>query len=295
MNTLKDLIQEALLENTNLTDLLTKFNNQPAVFYQMCPRDDEEGWILGRQYPRIDYTIEFGQNTSKKCIGTMQVRAWSESVGTLVETIAPVIKECFQDIFIQTLDNRTYCLVWEEKYEEKEDKQIKIGDKTIILKTLVYQILEYHNQETADPDPILALTHYCKNDIPNGIYIGMDKIDKFLKRDTIVPIFYFRLINVNKERENSTIIWLKSSIAIHVMGKNSGSRLKWVLYLLNRFSREGELSMSDNSPLFIKKIEANMQADYLREGQILLEVEYGLLRENGIQHNINMSRFNINI
>ena len=54
--------------------------------------------------------------------------------------------------------------------------------------------------------------------------------------------------------------------------------MKMAADIVNRMSIDGEIIMLDNSPMFIRKLQANYKSDYLKDGQITVSVHYGLLR-----------------
>lgn len=98
------------------------------------------------------------------------------------------------------------------------------------------------------------------------------------------PVFYCRLDSVEKSRETNTVAWMDGKIVVHVLCPAADIRLKWLMALANSLSLAGEVVMLDKSPMKINRLQVNTKADYLKEGQLLVTVHYGLLRYKNKPH-----------
>ena len=98
------------------------------------------------------------------------------------------------------------------------------------------------------------------------------------------PVFYCRLDSVEKSRETNTVAWMDGKIAVHILCPAADIRLKWLMALANSLSLAGEVVMLDKSPMKINRLQVNTKADYLKEGQLLVTVHYGLLRYKNKPH-----------
>ena len=52
--------------------------------------------------------------------------------------------------------------------------------------------------------------------------------------------------------------------------------------VLNSLSLDGEVTMLDDSPMFMERLTANLKSDYLKDGQIFATGRYGLLRYKAV-------------
>lgn len=68
--------------------------------------------------------------------------------------------------------------------------------------------------------------------------------------------------------------------------------MKVITDIANRMSLDGEIIMIDKSPMFIKELRADYQSDYLKEGQIFVTANYGLLRYKAKPHIIRKANIN---
>ena len=73
---------------------------------------------------------------------------------------------------------------------------------------IYFDILEYTNQETTDPDPIMAAGRYIKELYPECIAIGMDQMGEITEASDDVPVVYCRLASLDKAEETNTVAWM---------------------------------------------------------------------------------------
>ena len=75
--TLEDIIYSRLTTDTTLGSQLAKYGKKPAVFFQTAPDDTATGWGQKKQYPRIDYIVDYVSNPERKTSGvlTLNIRS----------------------------------------------------------------------------------------------------------------------------------------------------------------------------------------------------------------------------
>ena len=66
--TLEDIVYSRLTEDNTLKSTLAKFGKAPAVFYQTAPDDTATGWNQRKQYPRIDYIVDYVSNPANSLL-----------------------------------------------------------------------------------------------------------------------------------------------------------------------------------------------------------------------------------
>lgn len=192
------------------------------------------------------------------------------------EQIEPVVKECLKDVLLKPTDSSIYAFSWarSDKFELEElTKQNNLVNGIEI----VFDILEYTNQETTDPDPIIATGRYIKAMYPECVVLGIDNIENITKATVENPIIYCRLENLELKEQTNTVVWLDSKIAIHFLCPNSSIRLKMITDIMQKLGQDGEVILLDKSPMFVKQLQMSNKADYLRDGQLVIVGRYGLL------------------
>jgi hypothetical protein len=282
--TLEELVHKWFTDHERIVGKLASYAGEPAVFYQTAPADNQAAWKS--QYPRIVYAIDMQANQERKSAGTMEISLLCDEAGALPEEIEPAIKECLKDLIIKPDNGSPYCFAWSRTDGFEISSRESGTDTRIIGMEIRFDILEYTSQETTDPDPVVALNKYIKCIIPESFVLWLDHMDSFKVADARIPVFYCQLDAVEKSRETNTVAWMEGRIAVHVLCSSADLRLKWVMALANNLSLDSEVVMLDKSPMRIKRLQVNNKADYLKEGQLIVTVYYGLLRYKNRPHMI---------
>ena len=158
----------------------------------------------------------------------------------------------------------------------EEKNELLIGSE------IRFDIMEYPQQETTDPDPIMAMSRYIKELYPDSIVVGIDKMADETEASKETPVFYCRLTEIEKLEETNTVVWMNGKIAISLLCPDGATRLKMAAAVLNSLSLDGEVTMLDDSPMFMERLTANLKSDYLKDGQIFATGRYGLLRYKAV-------------
>lgn len=283
--TLEDLIYNRLIERAELTKKLAWFNKAPAIFYQSAPGDQEKGWKNKRQYPRIDFIVDMQANPERQTSGVMGLNIWCNEAGVQPEEIEPEVQEALRDIFMQPEGKPPYCMRW-ARSDNFEIKATTAGGRHVVGITVLFDVLAFPNQETTDPDPIMAMNQFIKSWAPEASIIGADKLPDYFMAEEKKPAFYFRLSNLGLERETNTVAWMTATIAGHIIAPTAEARLTWLKYLVDTLASKGEVTMMDTSPMFIRNIKADNSIDYLAMGQLQLNVRFGILRRPTYAHTL---------
>lgn len=278
--TLEELIYKRLSEAENLTKHLAKYSGQPAVFTPEAPGDRETGWGRATQYPRAVFNFDMQADGERKSAGTLSVtlicRNDSEAVPELIE---PAVKKALKDVLLKDDNGTLYAFAWArtEGFSMTEEK-----NELLIGSEIRFDIMEYPQQETTDPDPIMAMARYIKDLYPDSIVVGIDKMADETEASKEAPVFYCRLTEIEKLEETNTVVWMNGKIAISLLCPDGATRLKMAAAVLNSLSLDGEVTMLDDSPMFMERLTANLKSDYLKDGQIFVTGRYGLLRYKAV-------------
>ena len=291
--TLEELIRKWFMENESVAGMMASFAGGPAIFYQKSPDDNQKGWENSIQYPKIVYTIDMQANQERKSVGTLTASLLCDEAGVPPEEIEPMVKTSLRDLIILPDGSFPYCFAWSRTDAFEISSRENGSDTRVIGSEVCFDILEYTSQETTDPDPVVALNQYIKKVLPEAFVLGEDRLEQFKVADTKAPVFYCRLESVEKSRETNTVAWMDGRIAVHALCPSADIRLKWVMALANSLSLSGEVVMLDKSPMRITRLQVNNKADYLKDGQLMVTVHYGLLRYKSKPHMITEIKNNI--
>jgi hypothetical protein len=278
--TLEDLIYKRLSEAESLTKYLTRYAGQPAIFTPEAPGDREAGWGRATQYPRAVFNFDMQADGERKSAGTLSVtlicRNDSEAVPELIE---PAVKKALKDVLLKDDNGTLYAFAWArtEGFSMAEEK-----NELLICSDVRFDIMEYPLQETTDPDPIMAMARYIKNLYPDSIVVGVDRMADETEASKEAPVFYCRLTEIEKLEETNNCVWTNGKIAISLLCPDSSTRLKMAAAVFNSLSLDGEVTMLDDSPMFMERLTANLKSDYLKDGQIFVTGRYGLLRYKAV-------------
>lgn len=278
--TIEDLIYKRLSEAESLTKYLARYARQPAIFTPEAPGDREAGWGRATQYPRAVFNFDMQADGERKSAGTLSVtlicRNDSEAVPELIE---PAVKKALKDVLLKDDNGTLYAFAWArtEGFSMTEEK-----NELLIGSEIRFDIMEYPQQETTDPDPVMAMSRYIKELYPDSIVVGIDKMADETEASKEAPVFYCRLTEIEKLEETNTVVWMNGKIAISLLCPDGTTRLKMAAAVLNSLSLDGEVTMLDDSPMFMERLTANLKSDYLKDGQIFATGRYGLLRYKAV-------------
>lgn len=277
MATLEDLIYNRLANDTALVGKLAKYNSETAVFYQLAPADTADGWD-GAQYPRIDYTIEMRADPERQSAGQAIINIWSCRTGIMPEEIEPDVRSALCGIFIAPDGEPPYSLAWlrSDSFDAANDAE---KAKSIVGITILFDVYAFPEQVTCDPDPVLAINFYAKDLEPGAKVIGHDPLPAFYEPGSESPAFYFRLVSLETSDETNTIAWMNGILAGHVFAPTAEARLRWLRYLVDALALDGEVIMLDTSPMTIRKLTADAGSDPLAQGQLRIQMRFGILRK----------------
>lgn len=281
---LEELIYKRFVNSEDLVKHLATFSGAPAVFSPEPPGENQDGWKGNTQYPMVVYNFDLQADGERKSAGVLSVSLLCQNTTDVTpEEIEPEVKKCLRDVILKPEGCSPYCFAWARTDAFLIDE--KKSDATIGSE-IRFDILEYPSQETSDPDPVMAANRYIKGLYPNCLVMGYDRMEEITEASKETPVIYCRLVSSEKDRETNTVVWMDGKIAVHILCPDSGMRMKMAADIANSMSLDGEIIMLDHSPMFIKRLQADYRSDYLKEGQILATVGYGLLRYRAKGHRI---------
>lgn len=278
---LKELIYKRLSANQDIKRLCAKYYDMPAIFDTEAPDDKQDGWGGKSQYPRLHILLDMQANEERSSVGTLSITIYTERTSLVILEIDKEVKECFRDILISPDDGGPYSFAW------ARSEPFAIEGQNVIGQEVWFDIMEYPAQETTDPDPIVALSRYIKELYPESVVLGIDNIGDYSDASES-PIFYCRIVTIDKvSGHNMNIIsWLDCRIAVHLLCPNKSKNLKMITALLQKLSIDERIILLDDSPMTISEVQIDKQADYLKEGQLYITGNFGILKYKQKPHAI---------
>ena len=272
---LSELIFKRLSADENLQTMLATYAGAPAIFDSEFPADQQEGWEGATQYPRICYRIDMQVNQERSSAGTLYVAMYTDKTSTIIEDIETAVKHCLQDVLMKPAGEAPFCVAW------ARTESYAIEGKEVWCKEMAFDILEYPEQFSTDPDPVLAVAAYIKKIFPETMVLGIDNVGDFIETSK-TPVLYCRLANIQHTTGHcmNTISWFIGKIAVHLIYPGATTRFNQKLAI------DEEIIMLDDSPMIIQNLELNNKSDYLREGQLTITGKYGCLRGNTKHHDL---------
>lgn len=277
---IENLIYKAIMADSLITDKLSLYDNEPAIFYQQAPNDKDTKWE-SLMFPRIIYSIDWQSNPERKTSGYMVLDIeCANNSSYMPEDIAQPIVDCLSNLFI-TDEECTYATIW-VRTDAFETNGMYGGKNStepkVIGVTMIFEIVAFPKQLTFSPDPIVSINSFIKNYFKEAVVIGYDDLPQLWKPEGNNVAVYCRLKNeTTSTRAEFSKSWFSVSISIHVFSPNPIAKQLYLRYLCRLLSLSKEVILDDNSPMFLKEVSYDMTIEPLYEGQMNVVGDYGVL------------------
>lgn len=285
---LRRLIQEQVSSDTQTAGMLAAYNGAPAFFYQKAPSDSRPGWGRPR-YPRADFNIDMRSDHGRKTSGTLTVNVWCTTECPAVGELDPDraieqrLMELISGTFYTGSDRRTVCADWERSDEFIYEGNSNTRDNTapeVYGLTVTFALMEFPEQISVAPDPVQGLNAWTKRHFPQMRVVAFDTFPPVWKPTDEAPAVYWRFEGTaSTNRQSCAATWFTGEFSAHVLADSVTERNKWTKSIIEYAQVEGEVLLADGSPMFINRIEVRHNADPLREGQLGLTGQYGVLTQ----------------
>lgn len=93
------------------------------------------------------------------------------------------------------------------------------------------------------------------------------------------PALYWRVSNISNVEPTNWGSWINATMKGHLIATNLSKRGKWLDAVIRKLSLDARTTMSDNSRMTFQSISADNNYDPFGEGQITLNVRFGILQE----------------
>lgn len=272
------MIEQALYEHltaeADLTACLTTYAENPAIFNQEAPADNDVLWGDGPQYARIVYAVDLQGNPERIMGGTLAVDISCKEGQQPPEEIEPILRQLIHGWFFSN-GTFTVSAQWKNTsyFTEPTDK--------VIGCTVTFDLLAFPIMTTGDPDVISRINEWSSN--LDGIFvINYDELPEAAwKPDGTDSAIYWRLVNdaaAGWIPDTFQTVWRTSTIRCHIFSESRAAadtvarNIITALYTDKRLLKDGE------SPIMVnRRNTADYGADPLRTGQVTVEATYGLI------------------
>jgi len=175
----------------------------------------------------------------------------------------------------------TVCAVWNRSdafaYESSANTQNN-KEPEVFGVTLLFDLLSFPQQLTTDPDPTEAINFWTKDNFAPLCVIAHDAMPPVWKPTDEHPAIYWRFVGASvTDRQSYSVTWYDGQFAAHIIAATVQERNRWIKALVEQMQLDGEVLLADGSPMFVKQVAIRHGADPLREGQVTLAGQYGVL------------------
>lgn len=273
---IEQVIYEYLKSEKSITEHLTTYDDEPAIFFLEAPSDNDELWEEGPQYPRMVFELSMQEDPERKTSGVLMIDFHLNTDSEIfVEEIGPIIQNAVSGRFF-TDEKDTIAAVWRDSdlFATPED-----GSKIAGI-TITFDILAFPAQFTTDPDPVKAVNKFLKELYPDILRINIDSMDSVWQATDNKPAAYVRLQRINPGTFPSTyhVTWYNPVMMLHIMAPSLNVRTAILKTIVEVLQQKQRIILPDGSPLMMVRLAFTAGADQLREGQLSIEASYGILR-----------------
>ena len=274
------LLKDQIRGDPEIAGMLGTYNGFPAFFFQKSPNDKDRDWGES-QYPRVDYNIDMRYDPERKAAGTLIINVLCTSESAVMpEDIERRLVSLINGAFYTDRQRATVCAVWNRSdafgYQASTDVTKNTAPE-IIGVTLTFDVLQFPEQMTIDPDPIQGLNQWTQRNFPGMALIGYGEIPPIWKPTDAKPAIYWRFESTSaNDRQTYAVNWYTGQFAAHVIADTIKERNGWTKAIAEQIQIDGEIVLPDGSPMFAKQIAIRHNSDPLRDGQLLLTGQYGV-------------------
>lgn len=283
-----ELIRRRILESTAVAAKLSKYAATPAVFYQTAPADKDDGWGGGAQYPRIEFTVEQHAEAEHDTAGKLHIDITCSETDTPPEEIEPLVRQALTGLFFYPSGGPPFAAVWQTSLAfqaQSAQQQVPL----LIGITAEFDLVSFPGLETSDPDPVAAINRYAQEWDPAVAIVSKTECNDYLVPTREHPAVHFRKVSSAIDRMTNTVTWVNAVLCVHFFAPILQDRCEWIEQFAQSVALDTEITMLDGSPMFVQNVRGNAAADEL-QGQLQLNVQYGLLRRPKYAHTMTEMR-----
>ncbi|MCL6597944.1 MAG: hypothetical protein K6T81_04320 [Alicyclobacillus macrosporangiidus] len=279
MAALDELVYQAMSQDATLATLLAQWNGNPAVFGYHAPPDTDPGWA-GKQYPRMDYTVDPHEDPERRMAGTLSINVWATpDLQSSIDAVASRLVQLLDGAVFHPDDYPVVGLRWSRSQlfsQGREQSGISMSElepTDLLLGMLVqFDLLSFPLQTTYSPDPVAALNSWAASRF-TGLQVDVSAWTPTASE----PVLYWRMEGVQLAERTAAVAWMQATLYGHVIAPTPDQRLPWVRRVAEQLVLDRCIQLDDGSYFFVEKLSADTKQDPLRTGQIRVIGRYGVL------------------
>lgn len=268
-------LSEYLCSNEELAELLASYCGEPAIFQQIAPKDDDDGWDTDLHYARIVFDIDQTADDERKAAGTLYMDIMASEGSAEPEDIEMLLKKIIDGYFF-VQDGMTYAAKW-----ARTDAFVTEPDHKVFGKTLVFSLLAFPVQLSADPDTVELMNNWTAELFPEAIIINVTETDAVFAPTDEKPVVYWSHQGLTESPIQSiwACTWLQSNLTMHIMAPSASLRNRIIKKALTELETKRRVLWPDKSQFMIHRTLAHLTSDPVRTGQLIVQGSFGVLRE----------------
>ncbi len=273
------MIEQVLLNHlsaqTELTDFLATYANEPAVFSQEAPADTADGWESGTQYGRIVFSVDIQGNPERTLGGILMVDILCKKDEQYPEDIEPIVRKLIHGYFFS---NGSFVVAAQWKNSSLFNEAVnEVSGCTVVFELLAFPVLTTDglnaigrlNEWTGKIDGIYVINH---DELPAPVW----------KPGPGESAVYWRCLNVGpaaRIRDRYATIWRTATIKGHIFSENLATATAVAEDIIFRLYASKRIMKTGEAPIMVddRNILDN-GADPLKLGQVTVEATYGINR-----------------
>ena len=275
---MENAIRRRLISDGELCNLLSKYRNEPAIFYQKAPADTDSPEIF---YPCIILTVDKFFDAQKGIAGVLNVEIICSQDSNQPEELERLIRKRLEGIFFRATDGEIFSVKWQrtDVFTEPASERTAL----IIGAEMAFELYEFPLVETGTPDPVQALNNWARRfDL---MIIGVDDFGEIFEPTRDKPGIYFDVQKLKLTEQKSAAVFQDVTINLHLFAPDVRSRREWLATLNQDMLLCGTIPLDDGSPLRLQDAEYLWSANEIA-GQIQFKFNYGILRPDLYAHPI---------
>lgn len=287
------MIEQALLNHlsaqTELTDFLSIYADEPAVFSQEAPADTDKGWGEGPQYGRIVFAVDIQGDPERTIGGILSVDILCKEDEQYPEDIEPIIRKLIHGYFFSSGTFVVAAQFRNSNYFTQPTDHVT--GCTVSFDLLAFPVLTTNglnviarlNEWTSRLDGIYVINH---DELPAPAW----------KPGPGESAVYWRSLRVVPARipDRYATIWRTATIKGHIFSEDLATATDVAEYIIFRLYADKRLLKTGEAPIMVDdRNTLDNGADPLKTGQVTVEATYGINRyqkTSEVFNNINLPR-----
>jgi hypothetical protein len=276
---LSDLLGQRLREDAVLGGLLADDQGQPAIFADQPP----SGFIVPPGDSYLLYTVDLYEDEKRKNNGTVTVTICCADQGDEVRPIEAAVKACLSHVIVRPAETAYYAS-WRMTRRQRES-----GSPTPAVESrweAKFELFALLEQGGADPDPVAALSKYIAGVFPEAKVPGTAVATGLTELADQDFLIHCNLAGLERISETHVVAWVDCKLNVHIISPSRQCRIQVISALANLLATGDEIRAANDTPMYVKAVVVDYLKDSHRDGQVLVTLNYGLIRHSAKPHTL---------